>query len=67
MNRFKTSWMIFAIGIGAGFFAAQADNLSAAYVAAFGTWIAYTVHVIEVKMNKLLDDRGIYLKPSDLD
>jgi hypothetical protein len=47
--------------------AAYKDNMAAEYVAIFGTWLAYAIHAIEVRLNKLLDDRGLIIVAKDLD
>jgi hypothetical protein len=42
------------VGVGAVFLAGAAlkDNLAAEYVAIFGTWLAYAVHSLEVRIEK---------------
>ena len=67
MGGFKTSTLAI---IGAGFAALiawQRDDLAAGYVAVGGAVIFYMLHVIEVKLNKLLDDRGLRVDQAEID
>jgi hypothetical protein len=47
-------------------FATHADNLAAMYVAACAGFLAYMLHRIEVKLNKLLDHHGIFVSDADI-
>jgi hypothetical protein len=57
-------WVLTLVGfIVAGYY----DNLAAAYSAlGFGT-VVYMLHVIEVKLNKLLDHHDIFIHPADME
>lgn len=44
----------------------QQHNLAAAYVAVGVHVILYVLHAIEVKLNKLLDERGIHVSPQEI-
>lgn len=63
----KTSHWIWIGGLAALALAGYHESIPAAFVAVFGAIIMKMCHVIEVKLNKLLDAQRIYLTPKDLD
>ena len=46
--------------------AAYSGNMAAAYVSIAGHAIFYMLHVIEVKVNKLLDQQALYVTDADI-
>ncbi|TIT18719.1 MAG: hypothetical protein E5W70_28205 [Mesorhizobium sp.] len=48
-------------------FAASQNNLAAVYIAVGVHALLYTSHAIEVKLNKLLDDRGLTITRGQID
>lgn len=42
------------------------ENLAATYVSLAAHWLTFLVHAIEVKINRLLDDRGITVYPDEI-
>lgn len=65
--RFGFSTIMLLSSAGGMFFAAHAQDLAAFYIAVIGPAILGTVHVIEVKLNRLLDAKGIRVDKDEID
>lgn len=63
----KASVQSSLITVGGVIGAYAGSDLAALYVALVGPAILYTLHVIEVKLNRLLDERGITVWPNETD
>lgn len=67
MGGFKTSTLAIVAAVFAAFIAWQKDDLAAGYVAVGGAVIFYMLHVIEVKLNKLLDAQDLRVEQDEID
>lgn len=61
-----TRTMIWIFGCGAALVAVWNGAGTAAVVVMVGTTVMAAIHALEVKINKLLDDRGIFVSQEDL-
>lgn len=64
--RLSTGTYIWITTMGALVLAGYADNLAAMYSALGFGGVVYLLHVIEMKLNKLLEHHGLFVSTHDI-
>ena len=67
MTRMATRPLIIGSAVLFVGLALYAEELAIAAILGVGHALLLQLHVLEVKVNKLLDDRGIYVSEKDMD
>lgn len=67
LKYFKTSTLVAVVSFLAAIVGLQQSDLAAFYVALIGGALFYMLHVIEVKLNRLLNEQGLRVEQDEID